>query len=187
MKLRLIASLLTIAATCAAQDRPIDAQRSTLTMHVGKAGLLSAAGHEHWVNAPIASGTFSESTPRVEFTVESAKMRVKPDEKISDKDQAQIQKDMEEMTLDVAHYPEIKFQSSHVEKTGDGQWRVDGTLSLHGASKPLTISVTRVGEAYTGKTTLKQTDFGIKPISIAGGAIKIKNEIDVQFMIFARP
>ena len=34
------------------QGKAIDAQRSSLTIHVGKAGLLSAAGHEHWVNAP---------------------------------------------------------------------------------------------------------------------------------------
>ena len=177
---------LAIAPCVSGQERPIDTGRSTITIHVGKAGLLSAAGHEHWVNAPIASGSFDVTNPRVEFTVESAKMRVKPDEKVSEKDQAQIQKDMEEMTLDVAHYREIKFQSTRVEKTGDGQWRVDGTLSLHGATKPVTINVTRVGEAYTGKTTLKQTDFGIKPVSVAGGTIKVKNEIDVQFMIFAR-
>jgi hypothetical protein len=43
-----------------AQERPIDAQRSSITIHVGKAGLLSAAAHEHWVNAPIASGAIDE-------------------------------------------------------------------------------------------------------------------------------
>jgi polyisoprenoid-binding protein YceI len=172
-------------AIAAAQDHAIDTDRSTITIHVGKAGLLSAAGHEHWVNAPIASGVVNESTPRVEFTVESAKMRVKEDPKIDEKDQAQIQKDMETMTLDVAHFREIKFQSTHVEKTGDA-WRVDGSLSLHGVSKPVTVTVKRVGEAYTGTTVLKQTEFGIKPISVAGGTIKIKNEIEVSFMIFAR-
>jgi polyisoprenoid-binding protein YceI len=168
-----------------AQDRTIDTDRSTITIHVGKTGLLSAAGHEHWINAPIASGTFNEATPHVEFTVEAAKMRLKPDPKVNAKDEAQIQKDMEEMTLDIAHFREIKFQSTHVEKAGD-QWNVDGTLSLHGVSKPVRVTVSRVGEAYTGRTVLKQTDFGIKPISVAGGTIKIKNEIEIQFMIFAR-
>jgi hypothetical protein len=42
------------------QEKAIDTQRSSLTIHVGKAGLLSAAGHEHWVNAPIASGTVDD-------------------------------------------------------------------------------------------------------------------------------
>ena len=48
----------------AAQDTAIDVQRSTITIHVGKAGLLSAAGHDHWINAPISSGTIRESAPR---------------------------------------------------------------------------------------------------------------------------
>ena len=179
----LIAALLPLAA----QDRTIDTERSTITIHAGKAGLLSAAGHEHWVNAPISAGTFSDSSsPRIEFTVQTASIRVKPDPQIDSTTEAKIQKDMEEMSLDTAHFHEIKFQSSHIEKAAEGEWSVDGTLSLHGVSKPVRVNVTRVGEAYTGRTILKQTDFGIKPVSLAGGTIKIKNEIEIVFMIFAR-
>src|SRR5579863_4789133 len=61
-----------------AQERAIDTQRSTMTIHVGKAGLFSAAAHEHWVNAPIASGTIDETGSRVEFKVLSASMAVRP-------------------------------------------------------------------------------------------------------------
>jgi hypothetical protein len=43
------------------QERAIDTQRSSLTVHVRKAGLLSAAAHEHWVNAPITSGSVDDS------------------------------------------------------------------------------------------------------------------------------
>jgi polyisoprenoid-binding protein YceI len=185
MKLRFSFWMTAAVSILAAQDRAIDPERSTITIHVGKAGLLSAAGHEHWINAPISSGLVNETSSRVEFTVETAKMRVKADPKIDAKTEAQIQKDMEEMTLDIAHFREIKFLSSRVEKTGD-QWNVDGTLSLHGVSKPVRVNVARVGEAYTGRVTIKQTDFGIKPISVAGGSIKVKNEVDVEFMIFGR-
>jgi polyisoprenoid-binding protein YceI len=123
----------------------------------------------------------------VEFTVETAKMRVKPDPKVDAKTEAQIQKDMEEMTLETARYREIAFQSSHIEKAAEGEWRVDGALSLHGVSKPIRLNVRRDGDAYTGRTILKQTDFGIKPISIGGGAIKVKNEIEIEFRIYTRP
>jgi len=176
--------LATTLACLAAQDMKIDTQRSTITIHVGKAGLLSAAGHEHWVSAPISSGVINESgSPRVEFTVETAKMRVKPDPKVDSKTEATIQKDMETMTLETTKYPEISFHSSRAEKTSDG-WKVDGILSLHGISKPVTVVVKKNGDAYTGHTTLKQTDFGIKPISVAGGTIKVKNEIEIDFQIF---
>jgi polyisoprenoid-binding protein YceI len=184
MKLSFTA-LLICAVPLLAQNREIDIARSAITIHVGKAGLLSAAGHEHWIAAPISSGFVNESESRVEFTVETAKMRVKPDPKVDEKTQATIQKDMEEMTLDVARYREIKFQSTRVEKSPAG-WNVTGTLSLHGVSKPVTIDVKRDGGAFTGRAVLKQTEFGIKPISVAGGTIKIKNEIEIEFQIFTR-
>jgi polyisoprenoid-binding protein YceI len=186
-KFQLALILAAFSALLSAQDKAIDVHRSTITIHVGKAGLFSAAGHEHWINAPINSGTLSESgTPQVEFTVQSAKMTVKPDPKVDEKTQAQIQKDMEEMTLEPAKYPEISFRSTRVDKTGDGQWNVEGTLSLHGASKPIVLAVKRSGDAYTGRVSVKQTDFGIKPVSVAGGTIKVKNEIDIEFQIFAQ-
>jgi len=176
-----------LIAPLSAQDKAIDVQRSTITIHVSKAGLLSAAGHDHWVNAPIASGVFNDSsTQRVEFKVETAKMKVKPDPKVDSKTEATIQKDMEEMTLEIAKYPEITFRSSRVDKAGEGQWKVEGILMLHGVSKPVTVTVKRNGDAYAGRATLKQTDFGIKPISVGGGLVKVKNEIEIEFQIFGQ-
>jgi len=174
-----------ILAPVWAQNVPIDVSRSTITIHAGKSGLLAAAGHDHWIDAPIASGSIDESAPRVDFMVETAKMKVKPDPKVDAKTQAQIQKDMEEMTLETKKFPEIAFKSSRIEKSGDG-WNVEGSLSLHGVTKTVTLAVKKSGEAYSGRTTLKQTDYGIKPVSVGGGAIKVKNEVEIEFQIFAR-
>ena len=169
----------------AAQELPIDTARSSITIHAGKTGLFSAAGHDHFIAAPISSGSIDPTALRVAFTVESAKMTVKPDPKVDAKSQAGIQKDMEEMTLETKKYPEIAFKSTSIEKSGD-EWRVAGSLSLHGVTKPIQLSVKRSGGAYTGRTVLKQTDFNIKPVSVAGGAVKVKNEIDIAFEIFTR-
>jgi hypothetical protein len=49
------------AAPLVAQEKAIDTQRSTITIHVGKSGLLSAAAHDHTITAPISSGTILES------------------------------------------------------------------------------------------------------------------------------
>ncbi len=126
MRLRNIRVCTALAVTLplAAQERPIDTRHSTITIHVGKAGLLSAAAHEHWVNAPIASGVIDEASARVEFKVLSASMTVKPDPKIDAKIHDQIQKDMEEMTLDTAKYPEIAIRSTRVDKVAEGQCKV---------------------------------------------------------------
>jgi polyisoprenoid-binding protein YceI len=167
------------------QERAIDTQRSKITIHVGKSGLLSAAAHNHTIDAPIASGTMREAAPsHVEFMVEAAKMTVQPDPKIDVKDQATIQTHMEELTLETKKYPEIVFRSSHIEKLAGGEWKVDGDLTLHGVSKPVTLKVRQTGDEYATHTVLKQTDFGIKPISIGGGMIKVKDEIELDFQIF---
>jgi hypothetical protein len=169
------------------QERVLDMQRSTITIHVGKSGMLSAAAHDHTIIAPISSGTVRESTaPHIELTIETAKMTVKPDPKIDAKDQATIQTHMEEMVLETKKYPEIAFRSSRIERIADGQWKVDGDLSLHGVTKPVSLNVKQSGDSWTTHTVLKQTDFGIKPISIGGGMIKVKNEVEIDFQIFAR-
>src|ERR1700685_3896782 len=100
MRLSALALCTAIAATglLMAQEKAIDTQRSTITIHVGKSGLLSAAAHDHTINAPISSGAIRESAaPHIEFTVETAGMTVKPDPKVDAKTQATIQADMQEM------------------------------------------------------------------------------------------
>ena len=108
------------------------------------------------------------------------------DPKVDAKTQETVQKDMDEMTLEPSKYPEISFQSTRVEPSGEEQWKVTGNLSLHGATKPVNLTVKRESGGYTGHTVLKQTDFGIKPISMAGGTIRIKNEIEIDFQIYAK-
>jgi polyisoprenoid-binding protein YceI len=175
------------AAPVIAQEKAIDTERSTITIHVGKSGLFSAAAHDHTINAPISSGAILESgAQHIEFRVETAKMTVKPDPKIDAKDQATIQTHMEEMTLETKTFPEITFRSSRIQKLADGQWKVDGDLSLHGVTKPVSLTVKQSGDSWTTRTVLKQTDFGIKPISVGGGTIKVKNEVEIDFQIFAR-
>jgi polyisoprenoid-binding protein YceI len=185
---RLITKFVWLVATAAvflsAESKPIDLQQSTITIHVGKAGLLSVAGHEHWVEAPISSGVLDESgPPHVEFTVDAAKLTVKPHPKADAKTQAEIQRDMQEKTLESAKYPEIVFRSTRVQKYADSQWRVEGTLMLHGVTKPMTVTVKSEAAAYVGRARLKQTDFGITPISAAAGTVKVKNELDIDFRI----
>ena len=186
MRPKLAVMFLAACLIGAAQDTAIDIQRSTITIHVGKAGLLSAASHDHTIAASISSGTIRESAePRVEFTVETAKMTVMPDPKVDAKTQAQIQKDLEEMTLETKTFPQITFRSTRISRLADG-WKVEGDLSLHGVSKPVSLAVKKAGNSYTAHTALKQTTFGIKPISIGGGMIKVKDEVELDFSIFPR-
>ena len=122
----------------------------------------------------------------MEFKVDASRMEVKPDPKVDAKTQAEIQRDMQQMTLESVKYPEIAFRSSRVERQADGQWKVEGMLTLHGVNKPVAVTVKRIQDAYDGHTTVKQTDFGIKPITVAGGLVKVKNEVEIDFHIVTR-
>ena len=95
------------------------ATESIIRIHVGRAGLFSAAGHEHWVSAPIERGSLDDSDPsaHVAFIVQTRKLMVVPDKDLSAEKQAEVQRTMEEKVLDSDQYPEISFRSRSVEKT----------------------------------------------------------------------
>jgi len=89
--------------------------------------------------------------------------------------------------LDSTRFQEITFESTHVEPDREGTIKVDGRLSLHGMTKPVSILVHVENGRYTGKFVLKQRDFGITPVSIAGGTVKVKNELEIKFSILTSP
>lgn len=62
---------------------------------------------------------------------------------MSDKDQAEVQANMQTKVLEWSVYPEIVFQSTHVQRKGDNAWKVSGDLTLHGVTKSLTLDVAR--------------------------------------------
>jgi hypothetical protein len=47
----------------------------------------------------------------------------------------------------------------------------------------VTVEVREVEGRYVGTCRFKQTDFGIKPVKVGGGTIRVKDEIRVEFDI----
>jgi polyisoprenoid-binding protein YceI len=163
-----------------AQQHSIDTQKSTLTIHVGKTGALSGLGHEHEVRAPIHSGTADTgSSPAVEMHVDARELRV-IDKDASEKDRAEVQKTMlGPEVLDSEHHQEIVFKSTGAESAGQGRWTLRGNLTLCGQTRPASVQVTLKDGHYTGESTVKLTDFGIKPPGKAG--VKAKDEVRIEF------
>lgn len=85
--------------------------------------------------------------------------------------------------LDVGTFPEIAFASTTIEPSGTDRWQVTGRLTIHGQGRTITFPVARLDGKYRGEVAIKQRDFGIEPISVAGGAVKVKDELRVQFEI----
>jgi polyisoprenoid-binding protein YceI len=174
------AASLVCVAGLGAQQHDIDTQKSTLTIHVGKAGAFSALGHEHEVRAPIHSGTADTGAhPAVEVRVDTRALRV-TDKDDSDKNRAEVQKTMlGPEVLDSEQHQEIVFKSTGAEPAGQGQWTLRGNLTLRGQTRPVTVHVTLKDGRYTGESTVKLTDFGIKPPGKAG--VRAKDEVRIEF------
>jgi len=178
--------LLGCALAANGEQRAIDKQKSVVTVHAFKAGLFSAFGHDHEISAPVAAGTVDTIARSVELRVEAGSLKVL-DPKASEKDRMEIQKTMVgPEVLDVSRYPEITFRSTAAEALGSG-WKVRGSLTLHGGSKAVTVDVTEKAGHYVGTAQLKQSDFGIKPIRIAGGTVRVKDELRLEFNIQLAP
>jgi polyisoprenoid-binding protein YceI len=171
-------------AHAATQD--IDAEHSTLTIRVYKTGLFSAFAHDHEINAPIRQGGFDEDKQAVDLNVDARTLRV-VDPGVSASERAQIQATMlGPKVLDSDQFQEIKFRSIGVEPAGEGKWTVNGELTLHGQTHPVKVEVQGEKGHYRGSAILKQKEFGITPVSIAGGSVKVKDEIRVEFDIVGK-
>ncbi len=154
-----------------------------MTIHVYKSGVFSAFGHNHEISAPIARGTVDTAARQVELYTNAGALQVR-DPDASDKDRTDIQSTMlGPEVLDAQRYPEIVFRSTSVQPAGAGSWRVEGTLTLRGQTRPITAEVREAGGRYVGAARLKQTDFGITPVKVAGGTVRVKDEIRIDFDI----
>ena len=83
--------------------------------------------------------------------------------------------------LDSSRFTEISFRSTAIEKMGADHWTVPGNLTLRGQTRPAVVDVVLRDGHYRGSATLKQRDFGITPVSIAGGTVKVKDEVKIEF------
>jgi polyisoprenoid-binding protein YceI len=186
----LLAALLPVAqaqngAPGQTQNAAASPRQSAAIIHVFKAGLFSGFAHNHVVVAPIGGASMDPAGLKAEVAFVTKDMKV-TDPDVSDKDRAEIQSTMlGPKVLDAEKYPEVRFRSSRIEQTAPQRYRVTGTLELHGTSKELAFEVTGAPEHYHGATRLKQSDFGIKPVSLFGGSVKVKDELELEFDVYA--
>ena len=166
------------------QGKAIDVNKSSLKIRVFKSGAFSAFAHDHEIEAPITEGKIDSSAPAsVQLRVDSRKMRVL-DPEIAANKRAEIQHTMQSATvLDVEKFPDISYQSTAVTSRGEADWEVRGNLTLHGEKRPVMVEVSLESGHYRGSASIKQSDFGMEPIRMAGGTVKVKDELKIEFDI----
>jgi polyisoprenoid-binding protein YceI len=172
---------------------------SRFTVRGTAGGMLSGLGHNPLLAIRDYAGKLTvdpEAPDRsiVRLTIQAASLEVQND--ASEKDRREMKRVMDEEILEVAAYPEIVFESTRISAqapANPGDYfraEVEGNLSLHGVTRPLRApaSVTIQGDMLrsNGEFTIKQTDYRIKLASVAGGVLKLKDELKFAFDIVAR-
>ncbi len=178
-----------------------------------RAGLLRALGHDHAIEGTGLSGsvTWAPAAPAeerfggevvvdaaaLEIDAPAARRAVGLGEGPSGDDLDEIRRTFRgPKGLDTGRFGTIRLVLTRAEAAGDGEGgrgdlaaitRVAGDLTLHGQTRPVTIPVA-VGHSggkllVRGQTVVRQTDFGIKPASVAGGLVKVKDAVEVSFVV----
>jgi polyisoprenoid-binding protein YceI len=179
----------------------VDAADSQVLIEVGKAGVFGFAGHAHEVLAADVQGRVmvdladpQASSVSLEFAAAALRVTGKGEPPADVREVQQVM--LGERVLDVERFPNIVFQSRRVSlKDGTAAGAnlvIEGDLTLHGKTRPMTV-LTRAALDAEGQLTargafsLKQSDFGMVPVTAAGGAVRVKDELNIQFLLKARP
>ena len=184
----------------AAQGRPVfrvDAAGSLVTIEVHRAGSFARVGHDHVMAARDVHGYVAPDDGRSDLyvaletlTVDEPALRAeaKLDTHPSPDDIAGTRRNMLN-AFESARYP---FAVVRIAGRGayGGETHLEIAVSLHGVTRAFAVPVRmeRTGDEFaaTGVMTLKQTDFGIQPLSILGGALQVQDAVELRFAIRAR-
>lgn len=154
-----------------------------LLVRTGRGGLGRRAGHDltieatRWTAAVEAREPLDASSVEVAVEVEGLEVRegtggVKP---LTDQDRAEIRKNLREV-LDVRRHPRITFASTAVGEDG-----VEGDLTVMGRVKPLRVRAVLEDGRVRGGATVRQSRWGVKPYSAFFGALRLADDVEVEF------
>jgi hypothetical protein len=180
----------------------LDAAASQVTIYVFRGGAAAKYGHNHVLAAPQLEGQVrvGESLRDARFSlrfrldqlqVDDAALRRRTGGSFAgERSAADIDGTQRNMLkgFDAAQGADVVINSVAVA----GDWPIAVArvaITLHGVTREQTLPlhVERVDDRLrvTGTFALRQTDFGVQPFSILGGALSVQDEIAVDFTLLA--
>jgi polyisoprenoid-binding protein YceI len=187
-----------VQATETPADRyVIDSRASRFTVQASATGLLARMGHDPIIGIRDFSGEMNFNPDKLEagsfrLVIKSASLSVQND--ISDKDLREIERLMNQEVLETEKFPEIVYEATSISVTRMADMlssaTLNGKLTMHGVTRnqAIVVRVALLGSMLraSGDFTLDQTDYNIKLVSVAGGALKLKDELKFSFEMVAR-
>ncbi len=175
----------------------LDPARSRFMVHARRGGLAWFKGHDHFVAVRDFSGhadlTLDVLNPATLELVVRADSLEETDPDFTDQQKEIINRELDEIVLESARYPEIVFRSTSVRgRLKDGQFevKITGDLTLHGVTRRITIparvSVSGNEMRATGEFGLDRSDYGVKATSAFHGLVRVRNGLQFTIDIVGR-
>jgi len=170
----------------------INSEKSLLTVHVNKAGLLSFIGHQHIVASRDLDGWVDEVRNQGYFSFGIAKMTVDepallksnllPDELNASEKEATKQNMMK--MLDAKNFPDVRVSITSFDPK-KSMIHTKIIVKDQMIERDLIVKVTKSANNkimnLTGETSLKLLDFSVEPFSALGGLLSVNNEISIEW------
>jgi len=174
-----------------------DQGTSQFTVQAFASGLIAVVAHSPKIAIRDWTGTvdLTDGIPdsaSLHVQVNAASLEVL--DELADADRREIHRVMNREVLETDRFPEIVYASTKVtaDKLKEDNYRISvtGRLTLHGVSSDQDL----VGQAafgvdsarFYGTFKLLQSDYGIRIASIAGGTLKLQDELKFSFYVVAR-
>lgn len=154
-----------------------------------RTGLGAKAGHDltievtRWGGRAVvdpadpATCALTVSVDVDSFEVREGAGGVKP---LTDSDRADIKRTIFEKILDTRRHPTITFHSTSVRGSAE-EFVVEGDLTIKGTGRPVTVRGGIAAGRVVGAATVVQSQWGIKPYSAFLGALRLKDDVVVEF------
>ena len=166
-------------------------QRGRLLVHTTRTGFGSKAGHDlaievtRWHGAAtVDTDEPGRSTVNLQAEVASMTVRhgsggVKP---LTGADRGEIERTLRGKILGADQYPTITFASTQIYGDADS-FRIEGDLTIVGEIRPVTVHGALLDGHASGSATITQSAWGIRPYSAFFGALKLNDDVTVEFDI----
>jgi polyisoprenoid-binding protein YceI len=158
---------------------------ASLQVETSRRGVAAKAGHDlvievtSWEATLEAGNGPDEVALRLRAEADSLEVREGTGgvQALGDADKAEIKRTIDE---EVLRGGAIEFRSNEVAALDGGRrLRVDGELTMNGVTHPLGLELDVGRGEVTGRATVRQSDWGVKPYSGLFGALKVKDEVEV--------
>lgn len=184
-----------LAAPPATVTYNLDASQSKFMAHAKRSGLLWFKGKSHHLAASDFSGqvevTPETITPASLHLVVKAASLHETGAEFTEPQKQIIDKELKDIVLHPDQYPDITFQSTNVTSKGLGGGRyevkINGNLTLHGVTRPITIPATVTLNGSTlravGEFSIDRDDYKVKATSAFHGMVRVDDDIKFEFDI----